>query len=62
MDEATREDIRDVALKLDEIYRISPASYYYLKGFIHCLLQKAETSNQIDTQFMKDRRHMGHRR
>lgn len=35
-----RADVRRVAIKLNEIYSRSPANYFYLKGFIHCLLQK----------------------
>ena len=44
MDTITREDIRKVALNFNKIYKLSPESYYYIKGFIHCLLQKAELS------------------
>ena len=39
MDTAKREDVRDVAKKLDEIYRYSPENYFFLKGFIYCLTQ-----------------------
>jgi len=45
---AMQEDIREVAMKFDEVFRISPEDYYYLKGFIHCLLQKT-ASNIPDT-------------
>ena len=62
MDEATRNDIRDVALKLDEIYEVSPADYYYLKGFIHCLMKKAEEASHMDKRVMEDRRHVERRR
>ena len=34
------EDIKDTALKLDEIRSRNPEDYFYLKGWIHCLLQK----------------------
>lgn len=34
------EDIKDMALKLDEIKIYCPEDYFYLKGWIHCLLQK----------------------
>lgn len=36
------EDVKDTALKLDEIRAQHPEDYFYLKGWIHCLLQKAE--------------------
>lgn len=36
------EDVKDTALKLDEIRAQYPEDYFYLKGWIHCLLQKAE--------------------
>ena len=34
------EDVRDTALKLDKIRANYPEDYFYLKGWIHCLLQK----------------------
>lgn len=41
------EDVRDTALKLDQIRTYYPEDYYYLKGWIHCLLQKeSEESRQ----------------
>lgn len=36
------EDIKDTALKLNEIRMQHPEDYFYLKGWIHCLLQKTE--------------------
>jgi hypothetical protein len=48
MDMATQDDIRKTAIKLEEIYKASPESYSYLKGFIHCLLQKAGGSYPFD--------------
>ena len=36
------EDIKDTALKLNEIRNYCPEDYFYLKGWIHCLLQKEE--------------------
>jgi hypothetical protein len=36
------EDVKDTALKLDEIRAQHPEDYFYLKGWIHCLLQKTE--------------------
>jgi len=34
------EDVRDTAIKLNEIRLKCPEDYFYLKGWIHCLLQK----------------------
>ena len=36
------EDVKDTALKLDEIRTQHPEDYFYLKGWIHCLLQKSK--------------------
>ena len=35
-----RKDVREIAVKLGAIYIQSPADYYYLKGWIHCLMKK----------------------
>ena len=43
------EDVKDVALKLDEIRNSHPEDYFYLKGWIHCLLQK-EGVNAVTTR------------
>lgn len=43
------EDVRDIALKLDEIKTYCPEDYFYLKGWIHCLLQKEKMSILIST-------------
>ena len=40
------EDIKDTAIKLDEIRMQFPEDYFYLKGWIHCLLHKEERSNR----------------
>lgn len=40
MNEQKAEDVRDTALKLEEIRVYSPEDYFYLKGWIHCLLLK----------------------
>lgn len=37
------EDVRDTAMKLGIIYSQSPTDYAYLKGWIHCLLQKEDS-------------------
>lgn len=36
------EDVKDTALKLNAIRAQNPEDYFYLKGWIHCLLQKEE--------------------
>lgn len=33
------QDVRDTAIKLDEIRLYSPEDYFYIKGYIHALLQ-----------------------
>ena len=35
-----QENIKDTAIKLGTIYKESPNDYYYLKGWIHCILQR----------------------
>lgn len=40
------EDVKDMALKLDEIRTRCPEDYFYLKGWIHCLLQKEEKGKE----------------
>lgn len=44
MREQKLEDIRDAAVKLGAIYAQSPTDYAYLKGWIHCLLQKEDNT------------------
>lgn len=39
------EDVKDTALKLDEIRVQHPEDYFYLKGWIHCLLQKSKSDD-----------------
>ena len=36
------EDVKDTALKLNEIRMQHPEDYFYLKGWIHCLSRKAD--------------------
>ena len=43
------EDVKDIALKLNKIRERCPEDYFYLKGWIHCLLQKEER-NDIHNQ------------
>lgn len=40
------EDIKDAALKLNAIRECYPEDYYYLKGWIHCLLQKEDSKSR----------------
>lgn len=40
------EDVKDTALKLDEIRVCHPEDYFYLKGWIHCLLQKQDEKSR----------------
>ena len=40
------EDVKDTALKLDEIRMCCPEDYFYLKGWIHCLVQKQDEKNR----------------
>lgn len=40
------EDVKDTALKLNEIRICHPEDYFYLKGWIHCLLQKENEKNR----------------
>lgn len=42
MSEEKSEDVIDTAVKLNAIYSQSPTDYAYLKGWIHCLLQKED--------------------
>lgn len=40
------EDVKDMALKLDEIRSRCPEEYFYLKGWIHCLLEMEGNTDQ----------------
>ena len=40
------EDVKDTALKLDEIRIHCPEDYFYLKGWIHCQLQKEDRGDR----------------
>lgn len=44
MTEQKAADVKDTAIKLDEIRTQHPEDYFYLKGLIHGLLQKEEHS------------------
>lgn len=43
------QDVRDTAIKLDEIRLSCPEDYFFIKGFIHGLLQK-EKSEKVGVQ------------
>jgi len=43
-------DVKDTALKLNEIRLHCPEDYFYLKGWIHCLLQKREMDKKCVTK------------
>ena len=42
MNSQKAEDVKDTALKLEKIRKHCPEDYFYLKGWIHCLLQKGD--------------------
>ena len=42
MDSQKIEDVKDTAIKLNKIKMYYPEEYYYLKGWIHCLLQNED--------------------
>lgn len=46
MDIKKVEDVKDTALKLNKIRMHCPEEYYYLKGWIHCLLQNEDKLNR----------------
>ncbi len=46
MDMKKAEDIKDTALKLGEIKVYCPEDYFYLKGWIHCLLQRQDEKSR----------------
>ena len=47
MNEKKVTDVKDTALKLNEIRLYYPEDYFYLKGWIHCLLQKEKEERMI---------------
>jgi hypothetical protein len=47
------EDVKDMALKLDEIRTHCPEDYFYLKGWIHYLLQKEEKGKKQISKSVK---------
>ena len=47
-----KDDVRDIALKLNEIYENAPEDYCYIKGVIHGLMQRKQKSlvNEITSK------------
>lgn len=54
MNEQKMEDIKDTALKLNEIRVCHPEDYFYLKGWIHCLLKKENEKKPQEHQLRSD--------
>lgn len=52
------EDAKDTAMKLDKIRIRCPEDYYYLKGWIHCLLQKEEKEERVITHLDNQQKHV----
>lgn len=46
MNAQKNEDVKDMALRLNKIRADCPESYFYLKGWIHCLSQKETIENR----------------
>lgn len=46
MNKEKMEDVKDTAVKLGAIYSQSPTDYAYLKGWIHCLLEKEDNRRE----------------
>lgn len=57
------EDIKEIALKLNEIRNYYPEDYFYLKGWIHCLLRKEDRNNKqsYSQEIVKNQRINGKR-
>ena len=53
MDIKKMDDVKDTALKLEKIKEECPENYFYLKGWIHCLLQKEEKSRRQPCKHLK---------
>lgn len=53
MNAQKNEDVKDIALKLDEIRVCHPEDYFYLKGWIHCLLQKENEKSRLSRKSPK---------
>ena len=41
------EDVRDTAMKLNQIRPHSPEDFFYLKGWIHCLSKKEDDKKKF---------------
>ena len=42
MREKDTDDVKDMMQKLEKIRSYCPSDYYYVKGWVHCLLYKEE--------------------
>lgn len=49
------EDIKEIALKLNAIKNSCPDEYFYLKGWIHCLLQKEGIDDMVSRSYPKQK-------
>lgn len=49
------ECVKDMAKKLDTIYSKSPPDYFYIKGWIHCLLRQKNTMKIQNTKTNRKR-------
>lgn len=52
----TKEEIRDLALKLDALHTKLPEDYAYLKGWIHCLLYAESDIQNVFADICEDLR------
>lgn len=43
MNQQKVKDVRETAMDLNKIYVHCPEDFFFLKGWIHCLLQKEDT-------------------
>lgn len=44
------EDVKDIAMQMNELLKKSPEDFYYLKGFIHhCFMQRENKTPPHDT-------------
>lgn len=48
-----KENVRDIAIKLDKIYKKHPEDFFYIKGWIHCMLQKEKEESHSSQESTK---------
>lgn len=53
MNSQKAKDIQDTALKLNDIYTKCPEDFFFVKGWIHCLLRKENTICQQSAKSSK---------